>query len=212
MEPDFDKIVSNKIRQTELSPVQWNKENVWLAVKSKTDAKRSYYSIYFAAAAIILLLIYFDSGVAPTHPDPPKITSKVKPTQEETASRHTSEKREPLGNAIADKTEAAATVSTRGHHNRVVEKLAPIEETTNELRPVIEPVTTVVESEKEEPQLTQEVAKQEEKIRPVVGVIVHPYPEPVASAKRKKRLRKLQSEDPAPWVDPGNAFVFAMQK
>lgn len=212
MEPDFDRIVANKIRQTELRPVQWKKESVWLAVKSKTDAKPSHYAIYFAAAAIVLLLIYFGAGVAPTHLDPPKTTSEVKPKQEVATSPHTSEKREPLGNAIADKTEAAATVSTRGHHHRVVEKLAPIEETTNELRPVIEPVTAAVESEKEEPQLTQEVAKQEEKIRPVVGVIVHPYSEPVASAKRKKRLRKLQSEDPAPWVDPGNAFVFAMQK
>lgn len=213
MEPDLDRIVSNKIRQTELRPVPWNKEAVWDSVKSNTDQKRSPYNIYFAAAAVILLLIYFSSGLAPKDIKSPKTTSEVLTMEEPVMSSTTSEQPEAHADDAGDHIEGIPAVPEQRYQRRVVKEPVSIEERTVDPLPFIEPVATAIDSKKEEESLwTDEVTSQEEKIRPVVGVIIDSYPEPVASAKRKKRLRKLQSDDPTPWVDPGNALVFAMQK
>ncbi len=215
MEPDLDKIVSSKIRQTELRPVQWNKEAVWHSVKSNTDQKRPPHNIYFAAAAVILLLIYFSSGVAPKEMESLKTTSEVRPVEEPAMSSATSEKPEARADEAHDHIENVPAVPEKRYQRRVVKTPAPIEETTLEPLPFIEPVAKAIdikEEEEEESLPTNEATSQERKIQPVVGVIIDSYPDPVASAKRKKRLRKLQFDDPTPWVDPGNALVFAMQK
>ena len=65
MEPDFDKLVSNKIRHAEQRLVSWNKQTVWQKVQSETKATRRTYYFHYAAAAVILLLVYFGVQLIP---------------------------------------------------------------------------------------------------------------------------------------------------
>ncbi|MDQ2656207.1 MAG: hypothetical protein M3Y60_02215 [Bacteroidota bacterium] len=214
MEPDVDKIVSNKIRETELRPVQWNKQEVWRKVQSETGAKRPYYAVYFAAAALVLLLIYFNLQMLPKEMERQSATAEVKQNgdaAEPTTSPIPSTKGNDAPDPVVNR-ETIATVREPNTRNRPRKASEQSEPKTDKPDPDLEPVVTDIEIQKAETAVVEEVAIQERKIKPVVGIIIE-FPEKnIASVKRKKRLRKLNSPDPQPWVDPGTALVFAVRK
>lgn len=217
MEPDFDKMVSNKIRQTEQQPVSWNKQAVWQKLQSETNATRHHY-FYYVAAAMILLLIYFAVGPIPNEIKPQVTDAKVKSGQEATASERlvVPEKNQnlapdpPVNDRENTTTNAAVTEIT--NNTREVTKPAQHETKNVDADAVIEPLLTDIKIRAEEFLLPEEMMVPEQKIRPIVGVITESYSENVANVKQKKPLRKLASPDPVPWEDPANALVFAVRK
>lgn len=215
MEPDFDRMVSNKIRQTEQQPVSWNKQAVWQKLQSETNATQHYY-YYYVAAAMILLLIYFVVAPIPNEIKPHVTDAKVKSGQEATAPERSvlPEKKRgvtphPPVNGRKNTTTGAAVAEITNHTRKVIK---PAQHEPKNVDAVIEPALTDIEIRAEEFLLPEEMTVPEQKIRPIVGVIVKSYSEDVANVKQKKPLRKLASPDPVPWEDPTNALVFAVRK
>lgn len=222
MEPDLDKILSNKIRQTEQQPVSWNKQGVWQNVQSQTSATRHPYFFYSTAAAIILLLIYFAVELTPGEINPLANDTVITPGQETTKSAEpfVPEKNpDPVPDPKTNDRKSTPSSPVAEGTATTMKSTQSVQRETRDIDAVIEPVLADIEIDadleiKEEGQLSlrEEIRVPEKKIRPIVGVITESYPENVANAKRKKPLRKLKSSDPMPWEDPANALVFVVKK
>jgi hypothetical protein len=215
MEPDFDKLVSNKIRHAEQRLMSWNKQAVWQKVQSETNATRSSYYLHYAAAAVILLLIYFGVQQIPNEVKP-QITDEKSFSSQEVTGPEKSVVPEKSQNELPEHTsqnlEDNATVSRKKIPNGFRKTTSLVQQQTKHGDAVIEPVVTEIEIQEEEFLLPENVTVHEEKIRPIVGVIIESYSEDVANVKRKKSLRKLESPEPVPWDNIPNALVFARKK
>jgi hypothetical protein len=214
MEPDFDKLVSNKIRQAEKQLVSWNKQNVWQKVQSETNAERRSYYFHYAAAALILLLVCFGvqlilDDVKPQLTDAKKKISAREAIEPEKKSVIQEKTQKPLPDETAQNPENDAAVQARDIPNRLRKTVSSAKQETKDVDAGIEPVVTDIEIEDKEFLLPPEVTVHEEKIRPIVGVITESYSEDIANVKRKKSLRKLESPSPIPWENIPNALVFA---
>lgn len=216
MEPDIDKLVSNKIRHAEQRLVSWNKQTVWEKVQSETKATRSHYYFHYAAAASILLLVYFGLQLMPDQVKPQVTDVKVLSAQEaaepEKKSVLPKETQHHLPEQTAQTVENKAAVLANDIPNSGPKTISPTQQDTKGVDAAIEPVVTKIEIQAEELVLPENVTVHEEKIRPIVGVIIKSYTEDVANVKRKKSLRKLESPEPVPWDNIPNALVFARKK
>lgn len=215
MEPDFDKLVADKIRQTEQRLVSWNKQTVWQKVQSETNVKRRYDYFYYVAAALILLLVYFGvqlipNGVKPQVTDA-TIMSGRGATQPEKKTVLPEKNQNPIPDQPAQDPKNNATVPST-ENPKTIEKTSFVLRATKDADAVIEPVVTDIKIQEEEFLLPEEVSVHEQKIRPIVGVINESYSGDIATEKRKRLLRKLQSPGPTPWENPPNALVFARKK
>jgi hypothetical protein len=216
MEPDFDKLVSNKIRHAEQRLVSWNKQNVWQKVQSETNATHRSYYFRYAAAALVLLLVYFGVQLIPKD-ERPKVTdakmmSAQEATEPETKSVIPNKNQNNLSDQTAQNLENNAKVPARNIADSFRETSSSVQQTTKHVDAVIESVVTQPEIQEEEFLLPENVTFHEEKIKPIVGVITESYSEDVANVKRKKSLRKLESPEPVPWDNIPNALVFARKK
>ena len=216
MEPDFDKLVSNKIRHTEQRLIPWNKQAVWQKVQSETHAARRSYYFYYSAAALILLLIYFGVQLIPTEVKPrvndAKIISAQEAKEPEKKSVIPEKIQHQLPDQAADNLKNSATVRARDISNSFRETTSLVQQKTTHRDAVIEAVVTDIEIQEEEFLIPLEVTVDEEKIRPIVGVITESYSEGFANVKQKKSLHKLKSPEPVPWENIPNALVFARKK
>ncbi len=212
MEPDYDKLVSNKIRHAEQRPVSWNKQTVWQNVQSETNATRSYHYFYYAAAAVILVLVYFGVQLMPDEVKPQVNDAKIMSAQESIELEKKSIVPEESQNNLPEQTDQNlkidATVPRKSFRKTV-------SSTHQQLKPVdavIEPLVAQIEIQEEEFLVPENVTIRKKKIRPIVGVIIESYSEDVANVKRKKPLRRLESAVPVPWDNVPNALVFARKK
>jgi len=216
MEPDFDKLVSNKIRHAEQRLVSWNKQNVWQKVQSETNATRRSYYFHYAAAALILLLVYFGVQLIPSEVKRQVTDAKTISAQEETGPEKKSVAPEKSQNQLPEQTaqnlENNAAVPARKIPDSFRETSSSAQQQTKPVDAMIEPLVTEIEIQEEEFLLPENISVHEEKIRPIVGVITESYSEDVANVKPKKSLRKLESPEPVPWDNIPNALVFARKK
>lgn len=215
MEPDFDKLVSNKIRHTEQRPVSWNKQTVWQNVQSETNATRRSYYFHYAAAALILLSVYFGVQLIPNKVKPQVTDAKIMSAREATEPEKKSVIPEKSQNhspyQTAQNSENNATVPAKEIPNTFRKTISLVQQETKDVDAVIEPVVTEIKIQEKE-FLFPEDTVQEQKIRPIVGVITESYSEDVANVKQKKSLHKLESPEPVPWENFPNALVFARKK
>ena len=215
MEPDFDKLVSNKIHDTEQRLVSWNKQLVWQNVQSETNVThRSYF--YYGAAALILLLVYFgvqhlQNEVKPQTTDA-MIMSAREATEPEKKSVIPEESLKSLSNQAAQNPENKAAIPLKETLNNTRKTTSPAQQEIKDVDAVIEPIVTDIEIAEKEFLLPPVVTVHEEKIRPIVGVITESYAEDISNVKRKKSLRKLESPEPVPWENIPSALVFARKK
>ena len=216
MEPDFDKLVSNKIRHTEHRLTPWNKQAVWAKVQLETNVARRSYYFYYSAAALILLLIYFGVQLIPSKVKPQvndaSMISAQKAKEPEKKSVIPEKSRNQLPDQTASDLENNATVRARDIPNSFRKTTSLVQQKPTHVDAVIEPVVTDIEIQEKEFLLPVEVTVYEEKIRPIVGVITESYSEGVANVKQKKSLHKLKSPQPVPWENIPNALVFARKK
>jgi hypothetical protein len=215
MEPDFDKLVSNKISHAEQRQVSWNKQSVWQKVQSETNATRRSYHFHYAAAALILLLVYFGVQLIPNEVKPQITDGKIMSTQEATEPEKKSVMPKESQNQLPEQTSQTLENNAAAHVKNIpksFQETISLQQETKDVDAVIEPVVTDVELQGKEFIIPNNVAVHEEKIRPIVGVITESYSEDVASVKRKKSLRKLESPEPVPWDNIPNALVFARKK
>lgn len=216
MEPDFDKLVSSKIRHAEEQPVSWNKQSVWQKVQSETKPERRHNYFHYAAAALILLFVYFGVQLIPNEVKPQVTEAKIRSAQEATEPGKKSvipqENQNHLPDQTAQNLENKAMVPARKIPNRIRENSSSVQQKTNPVDAVIEPVVAEIEIHDIEFQLPPEVTVREQKIRPIVGIIIESHSEDVANVKRKKSLRKLEASEPVPWENIPNALVFARKK
>jgi hypothetical protein len=216
MEPDFDKLVSNKIRHTEKRLVSWNKQTVWEKVQSETNAPRRTYYFYYSAAAVILLLIYFGVQVISNEVKPQVTDAKIISAQEarepEKKSVIPQEDKNQLSDQTAQNLEDRGMVHSRDIPNSLQKPTSSVQEKTSHVDAVIEPLVIDIEIQEKEFLVPVEVTVPEKKIRPIVGVIAESYSEGVANVKQKKSLHKLKSPEPVPWENIPNALVFARKK
>lgn len=216
MEPDFDKLVSNKIRHAEQGPVAWSKQTVWQKVQSETNTARSHHYFHYAAAALILLLVYFGVQLIPNEVKPQLTDVKIRSAREAIEPEKKSVIPQESQNHLPDQTtqnlENKAKVPPKNIPNRFRETSLPVQRKTKPADAVIEPVITDIEIHDIEFQLPHEVTVHEQKIRPIVGVITGSRSVDIANVKRKKSLRKLESPEPIPWENIPNALVFARKK
>ena len=57
MEHDAEKIIRDKVKQTELKPKPWQKDRVWRKVEDQLSPKRIPILLYYAAASILLFSV-----------------------------------------------------------------------------------------------------------------------------------------------------------
>jgi hypothetical protein len=218
MEPDLDRILSKKIREAEQRPVSWNKQDVWRNVLSQTGTRPHYRYLYYVAAAMVPLLIYFavlptKVEITPTVADKlvsdEKGKSRVTPTEPENTvvEKKQDHISEPAARAT-DSTPMIAITDTRPMSPDTTQRVQAEKQTTDVIP---EPVTNNQISE-DAYLLVDAVTVPEQKIKPIVGIITESYSEDIANVKRNKRLRKLKPSEETPWEDPKNALVFAMRK
>lgn len=215
MEPDLDKLASTKIRQAELRPTPWNKETVWQNVMSETSQTRRNYFRYSAAAAVLLLLLL---GLHQIHKDREAQFTNVNSKSQEQRNEP-QQKTVPQGmpdnnmtgmiDPPAENNEIGSVMKIRQHVSNNVSSLEREDQT---VKPIVEPIIADLEITEEEFLLPEEETIQEQKIRPIVGVITESYAVDVAKVKRKKSLHKLESLEPVPWEGVSNAIVFATKK
>lgn len=213
MEPDFDRILSKKIRQTEQRPVSWNKQVVWQNVQSQTGTGRHHDFFYYVAAAMISLLIYFAVESVPNETKSQvteaKMKSRLKPAESEKPV--TLEKKQDLPDPTFRIPDNTAMVPVTEIPNSPRNATQPAQLEIQPIDVTAEPVDGIQITE-EDLLVPEEVTVPEQKIRPVVGIITESYSETVVNVKQKKRLRKLEPSDKTPWENQGNALVFAMRK
>ena len=215
MEPDIDKILSNRIRQVELRPVAWNKEPVWQNLQAKTHPKRRYLFYYYAAAAIISLLFYVVVERIPNEKKPQVADAKATPRQEETQSESTvtSERSKDQPTApVASGLDFADTAPQKKLFTNSTDTPASPKLEIQNLDVIAEPVLPDIQLPEELFLIREEVEIPAQRIRPVVGVITGSHSENITKVKRKKRLHKLEPSPTVPWDDPGNALVFTVRK
>jgi len=216
MEPDFDKLVSNKIRQTEQRLVSWNKQTVWRNVQSATDETRRYDYFRYIAAAVILLSIYFGTHLIPNGVKPQLTDANIKSGREATAPEKKSvipeKNQNPLPDQTAQDPKDNATVPATEIPKGIFETTSLVSREMEDVDAVIEPIVMDIIIQEEEFLLPDEVSVHKQKIRPIVGVIDESYSAEVATVKRKRSLRKLQPPENIPWENPPNALVFARKK
>jgi len=215
MEPDLDKLASTKIRQAELRPTRWNKETVWQNVMSETSQTRRNYFRYSAAAAVLLLLLF---GLHQIQKDREAQFTNVNSKSQEQRSEPQKKSVQPgttqnnMTGAIdpsAENNEIGSVMKIRQH---VSNNLSSVERDEQAVNPIVEPIITDLEIKEEEFLLPEEETIQEQKIRPIVGVITESYAVDVAKVKRKKSLHKLESLEAVPWDGVSNTIVFARKK
>ena len=214
MEPDFDRILSKKIRQAEQRPVSWNKQVVWQNVRMETGTGRRYHFFYYVAAAMISLLIYFGVESIPNKMESQVTDARIKsnPTLDESSNPIVLEKKQdhkPDPTVRIPDNTAMVPVTKIPDSSR--DTTQPAQSDIQFIDATAEPVADI-QIPVEDLLLAEEVTVPEQKIRPVVGIITESHSEPAANVKRKKRLRKLEPSDQTPWENPGNALVFAMRK
>lgn len=212
MEPDFDKLVSNKIRDTEQGLVSWNKQIVWQKVQSETNATRRSYHLHYAAAALILLLVYFGVQLIPNEVKSPVTDATITSAQEATEPEKKSVIAEESQNHLPEQNPKNKTAVQAREIPNSFRKTTSIQQKTKPIDAEIEPVVIDIEIQEKEFLLPLEDTVHEQKIRPIVGVITESYSEEVANVKRKKSLRKLESPEPVPWENITKALVFARKK
>ena len=214
MEPDIDKILSHRIRHTELRPVAWNKRAVWRKVESETNPNRRSFIFYYAAAAMVSLLIYVAVEQIPNEKTPQVAVTESMPRQKARTSEG------PVMPMHSQKKASAPVTAKRNFTRTAPKKKVPI--TGNSpASPQLKMPTADFAAQSVSPdiQLPEEIALALEqieipaqRIRPVVGIIGDSNSQNIADVKRKKRLRKLEPSPAVPWEDPGNALVFAVRK
>ena len=216
MEPDFDKIISNKVRQAEQQPVSWNKHAVWHNLQSQTSATRHYFIFYYVAAAIIPLIIYFGAGLNSGENKPQEDDAEVKSGAEATELEAPvlTEENPPKAPVPAVKNREQTTQTTLAAEttDQTVKTVGTEKHETEDEETAIQPVLADIKIQEQEFPLRAEVTAPEQKIRPIVGVIIESDSENVVDAKQKKTLRKLESSSPVPWEDPANVLVFVVRK
>ena len=215
MEPDLDKIASTKIRQAELRPTRWNKETVWQNVVSETSQTRRNYYFHYSAAAVVLLLLLF--GVHQLKNERETQFTNVNSKSPERRSGSQKKSFQPgmtennMTGAIDSPTEnneIGLVMKSRQH----VSNNSSVEREEQTVKPIVEPIIADLEITEEEFLLPEEKTTQQQKIRPIVGVITESYAVDIAKVKRKRSLHKLESLEPVPWEGVSNAIVFARKK
>jgi hypothetical protein len=216
MEPDFEKLVSNKIRHAEQRLTSWNKETVWQNVRSETKATRRSYYFHYAAAALILLLIYFGVQLIPNEVKPQVTDAKTISAREVTEPEKKSVVPEKSQNRLPDQptqnSKNNATVPAKEIPNTFQKTIPLVQQETKDADAEIEPKVTEIKIQEEEFLFPAKDTVHETKIRPIVGVITESYSEDVANVKQKKSLHTLESPEPVPWKNFPNALVFARKK
>ncbi len=215
MEPDLDKLASTKIRQAELRPTRWNKETVWQNVMSETSQTRRNYYFHYSAAAVLLLILF---GIHQIQKDKEAQFTNVNSKSREQPSEP-QKKSVPQGmtdnnmtgmiDPPAENNEIGSVMKIRQH---VSNDVSSAERDEQGVKPIVEPIIADLEITEEEFLLPEEETIQEQKIRPIVGVITESYAGDVAKVKRKKSLHNLESLEPVPWEGVSNAIVFARKK
>lgn len=213
MEPDFDRILSRKIRETEQRPVSWNKQDVWRSLQAEAGTGRRNFYFYYVAAAAISLLVYFAIEPIAHEVKPPFTDVKTPPqiqpdelTTPVTAGKKHDRASEPVL-VDPDNTKVAVVIEKPDTNGNIAQ---PTQSELPDMVPIAEPVSEL-QIPVENREIAETLTVPEQKIRPVVGIITESYPDNLANAKRKKRLRKLKPSDPMPWEDPNNALVFAVR-
>ena len=216
MEPDLDKIASTKIRQAELRPTRWNKEAVWQNVMSETGQTRRNYPFNYSAAAVVLLLLLFgvhqfknDRETQFTHVNNKSQEQRSGPRKKSVQPEMTDNNMTGAIDPRAENNEPGTMMKIRQHVSNNVSSMEREEQAVN---PIVEPIIADLEITEEEFLLPEEETIQEQKIRPIVGIITESYSGDVAKVKRKKSLHKLESLEPVPWESVPNALVFARKK
>ena len=233
MEPDYDKILSNKIRETEQQPILWNKQGVWQKLQPEKTQGWHYNALYYTSAAVVLLLMYV-VAIRPIHNEIDLSAGDAKIREEERSVQPiTSAPLEKNGNhspnPAVDKPNDIVAGSLTELGDNGLKNSGSAQHQRRPVDPTIEPVLAdrniqeelplqeeVSSQEKvslqEEVHLPEEVTTKEQKIRPIVGVIVESDLTLVAKTKRKKSLRKLESSGTVPWEDPESPLVFMVRK
>lgn len=214
MEPDFDKLASNKIRQAELKVSSWNKESVWQNVIYQAKERECKHSLCYSAAAAVLLLLLFGIHQIPgdnkiRYAEANKnagqqITESQKKIQSDTSGNN----RINIGQPAKKNNVVSLPEITQHNSNEILS----VNHKEEEVKLTIEPIVANLEFKEDDFLLPEVQTVREQKIRPIVGVIIEPYPEAVAKVKRKKSLHKLESLEPVPWENVPNALVFARKK
>lgn len=232
MEPDFDKLVSNKIHNTERQPVSWNKQAVWAKLQPQTQTRRHYHGMYSVAAAVILLLLYFTLGVTSnTNKEPSATDTKMAARQEaqSTAQPVLSEVNSDDGKGtIGQQDNDNESVRKVENSIRALDNTQPLQEKSTGLAVQAEPVAiedmnTPVVAEAEsasavttESAFPEETMARTEKIKPIVGVVIESPSTDIAKSTSNRPRFKLQSResppDPIPWQDHWDPLVFAVNK
>ncbi len=215
MEPDFDKLASNKIREAELKVTPWNKEAVWQNVMSETRrSDRSYFFQYSAAAAVLLLFLFGVQQIAndkkSRYADVNKSShQQITEPQKKVIELDTCDN---IINKIVQPGEKKEVASLIEIQQNISVEIFSVNHDEKAAGPIIEPIVADFELNEEEFLLPETDTIREQKIRPIVGVITKSHFEQVAKVKRKKSLHKLESLEPVPWENVPNALVFARKK
>jgi hypothetical protein len=211
MEPDIKTLLTQKIRSVEREPITWNKQAVWVSVSNQIKTKRSYRIYYYAAAAIILVLV----AVRPLRHS--KTIDKVNETTG-IDEKHLPVQRESL---LPGEMQEAENVNEIKHARKANQLVVQVQsgavsaDKTPELmlQPVEEVIAVQTELILDESIVITEVVA-EETIQPIIGVVEWSDQNIAAEKVRKKKLlRKLETSDKE-WDDSSgnNAILFARIK
>lgn len=217
MEPDFEKLITKKVRQAEKLSVQWNKRHVWERLDLELNTRRKPAVFRYGAAAAIALLTYVGFQILYYEDSDTSVATMVRHQPSHTAA----EKQE----SPVKETKAADKKVQHQASNKLA--LLPgqtlrSDKIQKQTEPVLETELNIASSYTEivveEDLITrsEDLPSIDRVIRPIVGIILPaPINNNVSKTKRKrpkKVLRLLESEDPVPWESSSNAVVFARRK
>lgn len=188
MEHNAKTVLTKKIRAVEGQPVAWNKADVWLKVEhriSSDSSKRRIHRFYYYAAAVAFLILF---GITTSH-QPETFQTNIKAESKKMYAeaeqvRPTKENESGIAQKIEIKTSNKQNVTIS--ESQESSKTDPV---SIEFSDAIIPE---VNAPMEEPQLVN--VADEERITPIIGVVILPEQQRVITkTKRKKLFRKLDS-------------------
>lgn len=205
MEPDVKTLLTQKIREVEREPIAWNKAAVWMKVQDRVSPKSSRPVYYYAAAGVTFLLfgalfLWQQNQVMPVE----KVTAVKEPTETPAVQHHI---------AVESKMKESSAVN-----NTPFMKHTPSEKTyvvNVEDLPVLlstqEEEVTVLEEVVEEPVVTS-IATSEERVQPIVGVVIGAEQKQAVSTKTKRKKLRMLDPIEKPGTPPTDNLILARIK
>jgi hypothetical protein len=188
MEPDYEKIIQNKIVTFEQAPVSWNREKVWMVIEDNLPRKRSPYRVGWLAAAAMLIVSIF---LFVQRQRMEAIQQQARLVQLESGIAHLSA---GMPAPACEATCLKPHVPARSRVKRI-QTATPVESIVQPVMEVAREVTTLPGTETAKEMQPLAVAE-ERQVAPIIGYIPPPVANLAMRISKKSKLRIGQSAEP----------------